>query len=209
MNKYNKIARKIKFTLIILILLAIMYPVTIIVFNIFNYVELTNYLLSISSYLGAIVGSIIVIIGAVYVIFVILAFEEKNKYKKIARKIKFTLIILILLAIMYPVTIIVFNIFNYVELTNYLLSISSYLGAIVGSIIGIIGAVYVIFVSLAFEEKNKYKNKLPKKLRTLDRIKELENEMILFSYNEGIDLKNSGINKATYTYVKRFKEFYE
>src|SRR5690625_6570007 len=116
-----------------------------------------------------------------------------NKYNKIARKIKFTLIILILLAIMYPVTIIVFNIFNYVELTNYLLSISSYLGAIVGSIIGIIGAVYVIFVSLAFEEKNKYKNKLPKKLRTLDRIKELENEMILFSYK---DRKSTRLNSS-------------
>lgn len=131
-----------------------------------------------------------------------------KKYQELTRKIKTILIILVLLAIIYPIIITILINFDFTGIANFLLSISSYLGAIIGSILGILGAIYVIFLSLAHEEENKYKNELPKKLRVLDKIKDLENEFMLFSYNEGINLEDNQIGKALYIYKERFKYFY-
>lgn len=129
-------------------------------------------------------------------------------YEKTSAKLKWLLISLVSFAFVYLVGIVFLIVKEHKVILKIMLDLSPYIGSIIGSILGITGALYAVFITLNAEQKNKFKEETAKKLRTIEKMNDLKMKFMLYSFNDGIDLENKSIKKALYIYKEKYKMFY-
>jgi len=131
-----------------------------------------------------------------------------ESYKKSINILRRLFISLVFFSVLYLGVFVFFIVKKDKFVSEILLDLSPYIGSIIGSILGITGALYAVFITLNAEKIQKVKEETAKKLRIIKRMKELTNRFMLYSFNEGVDLEDKSIEKALYIYKEAYNSFY-